>query len=107
MQFCDVELWLRDFFGVFDLASGGCDIGACSSNLWGYVTDLVFDYLDQLDRSKEIKIHVKWGKINKFGSKHGMKGQDRCKLDSKLNSKYYELFGHPNQKTRGSTDSIH
>lgn len=54
----------------------------------GHMTDLPFDYLDQLNKSKGFKIHVSWGKINKFETKYGMKGKDVCKLDSKLNPKY-------------------
>lgn len=70
---------------------GALDAGANESNLWGYVTDLAFDYLDWLDQSKGFNIHVNWGKTDKFQLKHGMKFQDRCKLDSKLNPKDYEL----------------
>lgn len=44
----------------------------------GDVTSLAFDYLDRLDRSKGSMVHVNQGKINKYGSKHGM----RAKMDA-------------------------
>ena len=36
-----------------------------------------------------------------------MKGQGGYKLDSKINPKYAELFGDPNQKTNELVDFIH
>ena len=55
----------------------------------------IFILFDQLDVSK-IQDPCYLGKNHKFRSKHGMKSQDGCRLDSKLNLKYFELFGEPN-----------
>lgn len=45
----------------------GTGLGTHGEDLWEYVTDLAFDYLDRLDRSQELNIHGNQPKYNKFG----------------------------------------
>lgn len=52
-------------------------------------------------------MHVNQCRIQKSGSKHEAKGHDGCRVDSRLRSKYSELFRYPNQEIEGSIDFIH
>lgn len=41
-------------------------LGTHGEDLWEYVTDLAFHYLDQLDPSQVLNIHGNQAKFNKF-----------------------------------------
>lgn len=78
-----IATWWGCWLKVESFWSGNLT-GANDSDQQGYVTDLAFDFLDWPDRSKRFMILVNGPQIKKFGSKQGKKGQDGCKMDSRL-----------------------